>query len=102
MSTKRLLEIENLTTTFHIHVGKVQAVRGISLHVNQGEAVGIVGESGSGKSVSMLSLMRLLPDYAHISADRIVFEGQDLTNASVHQVRRLSGDRIGMVFQDPA
>ena len=101
MSTNRLLEIENLNTTFHIHVGQVQAVRGISLHVDHGEAVGIVGESGSGKSVSMLSLMRLLPDYAHISADRIYFEGQDLTNASVDQVRRLSGDRIGMVFQDP-
>ncbi len=96
-----LLEIDNLNTIFDIHVGRVQAVRGVSLHVDQGEAVGIVGESGSGKSVSMLSLMRLLPDYARITADKIIFEGQDLTGASVRDVRKLSGNRIGMVFQDP-
>lgn len=96
-----LLEIDNLNTIFDIHVGRVQAVRGVSLHVDQGEAVGIVGESGSGKSVSMLSLMRLLPDYARITADKITFEGQDLTGASVRDIRKLSGNRIGMVFQDP-
>ncbi len=100
-SDLHLLEIENLNTTFDIHVGSVQAVRGVSLSVDQGEAVGIVGESGSGKSVSMLSLMRLLPNYAQVSADRIIFEGQDLTSASIRDVRMLSGDRIGMVFQDP-
>ncbi len=97
----RLMEIENLRTAFHIHVGCVQAVRGVSLHVDEGEAVGIVGESGSGKSVTMLSFLRLLPDNASIAADRIVFEGRDLTHAGAKAYRSLAGDRIGMIFQDP-
>lgn len=97
----KLLDIQNLQTTFDIHVGKVQAVRGISLHVDEGETIGIVGESGSGKSVSMLSVMRLLPDYAKITADKILFAKEDLTNATVKALRLLEGNQIGMVFQDP-
>lgn len=97
----KLLEIKNLHTTFDIHVGKVQAVRGIDLYVNEGETVGIVGESGSGKSVSMLSVLRLLPSYARVTADRMTFGGQDLTDASVKMLRHLEGDQIGTVFQDP-
>ena len=80
----RLLDIENLQTTFDIHVGKVQAVRGVDLHVDEGETVGIVGESGCGKSVSMLSVLHLLPDYARISADKMVFDGTDLTLSLIH------------------
>ncbi len=97
----RLLEIENLRTTFDIHVGSVQAVRGIDLHVDEGETVGIVGESGCGKSVSMLSLLHLLPDYARVTADKIAFGGTDLTKMDAKAMRRLSGDQIGMIFQDP-
>ena len=58
------MTLKNLRTTFDIHVGKVQAVRGVDLHVDEGETVGVVGESGCGKSVSMLSVLHLLPDYA--------------------------------------
>jgi len=97
----RLLNIQNLHTTFDIHVGKVQAVRGVSLYVDEGETIGIVGESGSGKSVSMLSVMRLLPSYARIEADTITFAGQELKNATVKELRKLEGNQIGMVFQDP-
>ncbi len=97
----KLLDIQNLRTTFDIHVGSVQAVRGIDLYVDEGETIGIVGESGSGKSVSMLSVMRLLPDYARIEANRIAFAGQDLTHAKIKELRALSGNQIGMVFQDP-
>ncbi len=97
----RLLDIQNLQTTFDIHAGAVQAVRGVSLHVGQGEAVGIVGESGSGKSVTMLSLLRLLPDNARITADRIAFGDTDLTHANLRAFRDLAGNKIGMVFQDP-
>ena len=97
----RLLEINNLRTTFDIHVGKVQAVRGVSLHVDEGETVGIVGESGCGKSVSMLSVLHLLPEYAEISADKMVFDGTDLTQLSPKMFRKISGDQIGMIFQDP-
>lgn len=96
-----LLKIENLHTAFDIHVGKVQAVRGISLYVDEGEAVGIVGESGSGKSVSMLSVMRLLPSYAEITADTLTFGGQELKDATLKSLRQLEGNQIGMIFQDP-
>ena len=97
---QRLLDIENLRTTFDIHVGKVQAVRGVNLHVDEGETVGIVGESGCGKSVSMLSVLHLLPDYAKISADKMVFDGTDLTTLTPKMFRKISGDQIGMIFQD--
>ena len=98
---QRLLDIENLRTTFDIHVGKVQAVRGVDLHVDEGETVGVVGESGCGKSVSMLSVLHLLPDYAKISADKMIFDGTDLTRLSPKMFRKISGDQIGMIFQDP-
>ena len=98
---QRLLDIENLRTTFDIHVGKVQAVRGVNLHVDEGETVGIVGESGCGKSVSMLSVLHLLPDYAKISADKMVFDGTNLTTLTPKMFRKISGDQIGMIFQDP-
>ena len=96
-----LLEVRNLSTTFKIGVGTVQAVRGISFHVNEGEFIGIVGESGSGKSVTMLSVMRLLPDYARVHADSIRFAGQELMELSAREMRKLQGNRIGMIFQDP-
>ena len=96
-----LLEIENLRTTFDTHVGKVQAVRGVNLRVGEGETVGIVSESGCGKSVSMLSVLHLLPDYARISADTMRFDGTDLTKLSPRMFRKISGDQIGMIFQDP-
>lgn len=98
---QRLLDIENLRTTFDIHVGKVQAVRGVDLHVDEGETVGVVGESGCGKSVSMLSVLHLLPDYAKISADKMIFDGTDLTQLTPKMFRKISGDQIGMIFQDP-
>ena len=60
----------------------MQAVRGVSFHVGEGESVGIVGESGSGKSVTMLSVMGLLPNYADITADSILFDGRELTRMS--------------------
>ena len=96
-----LLDIQNLRTTFDIHVGSVKAVRGVTMHVDKGEAVGIVGESGSGKSVTMLSVMRLLPDYAKITANRLMFDNIDLLKAKPNVLRGLEGNRIGMVFQDP-
>nr|WP_276531624.1 ABC transporter ATP-binding protein [Brevibacillus invocatus] len=96
-----MLQINNLKTTFHIEAGQVQAVRGISFHVDRGESVGIVGESGSGKSVSMLSIMRLLPENAKIDADRLTFDGTEIMDMDQKQMRRLHGNDIGMIFQDP-
>ena len=96
-----LLQIQNLKTTFDTHVGHVQAVRGIDLCVREGESVGIVGESGCGKSVSMLSILHLLPDTARVSADTMRFDGTDLTRLTPAMLRKISGDQIGMIFQDP-
>ena len=97
----KLLEVKNLTTSFRIGVGLVQAVRGISFHVDEGESIGIVGESGSGKSVTMLSVMGLLPDYADIKADSILFNGREMTAMNEKELRAMHGSEIGMIFQDP-
>ena len=96
-----LLEVKNLNTSFHIGVGTVQAVRGVSFHVEEGESIGIVGESGSGKTQTMLSVMGLLPAYAHIQADSILFNGKELTKMDHKSLRALHGSEIGMIFQDP-
>jgi oligopeptide transport system ATP-binding protein len=79
----------------------VQAVDGVSLHVNEGETLAIVGESGSGKSVTALSILRLLGDAGQVDRGRIVFEGQDLVQAPLDAIRRIRGDRIAMIFQEP-
>ena len=97
----KLLEVKNLHTTFATDAGPVQAVRGVSFYVNRGESLGIVGESGCGKSVSMLSVMRLLDDNASMTADAILLDGEDLNAKSVKDMRKIQGNDIGMIFQDP-
>jgi peptide/nickel transport system ATP-binding protein len=94
-----LLEVENLEVSFRTADGIVQAVRGVSYHVEAGQTLGIVGESGSGKSVSTQTIMGLTRG-AEISG-RAVFEGQDLLTADAEQMRRIRGAKIGMIFQDP-
>ncbi|MBR4185747.1 MAG: ATP-binding cassette domain-containing protein, partial [Clostridia bacterium] len=74
---KFLLEVKDLHTFFTTRRGIVKAVNNTSYSVKEGETLGIVGESGSGKSVTMLSVMKLLPDYAKITADKIEFDGED-------------------------
>ncbi len=97
----RLLEVKNLTTNFHISVGCVQAVRNVSFHLDYGESLGVVGESGSGKSVTMLSVMGLLPQYAEVTADLIQFNGIDMQKLDASEFRKIRGGDIGMIFQDP-
>ena len=96
-----LLSIEDLSVRFGTERGQVQAVDGVSLHVNEGETLAIVGESGSGKSVTALSILRLLGDAGQIDRGRIMFEGQDLVQAPLDAIRRIRGDRIAMIFQEP-
>ena len=96
-----LLDIRNLRTTFKTDAGLVRAVRGLSLHIDRGESVGIVGESGSGKSVTMLSLLRLLPPTARIESDGIDFDGRNLSGLSHADMRPVYGKEIGIIFQDP-
>ena len=102
MMVMRLLDIENLSVQFPQHDGLVQAVRGVSLHLDQGESLGIVGESGSGKSVTCLATLRLLRQPpARISADRLEIADSDMLNASPHQLSQLRGATAAMIFQDP-
>ena len=96
-----ILQIENLKTSFMTSNGEVQAVRGVSLSVEKGEIVGLVGESGSGKSVTSMSILKLLADTARIKEGTILFEGQDLTQCSRAQMRKIRGGKISMIFQDP-
>lgn len=99
--SEHLLEVKNLRTHFRTTGGIVQAVRGIDFYVDAGEFIGIIGESGCGKSVSMLSVLHLLEDNAAVRADKIEFDGVDLLVKSRKQMRRILGNHIGVIFQDP-
>ncbi len=96
-----LLEIENLTVEFAGRMGTLRAVDRVSLAVEPGEVVGVVGESGSGKSVTMLAVMGLIAYPGRVSADRLVFAGQDLLAMAPAQRRRVTGKDVAMVFQEP-
>lgn len=97
-----LLEVENLSTSFYTYAGEVQAVSGVSFHVDEGEAVGIVGESGCGKSVTVQSIMRLIPDPpGKIKNGQILFQGRDLLKLTEKEMQSIRGKEISMIFQDP-
>ncbi len=97
-----LLDIRRLRTHFQTPHGTVRAVDDVSLTVAAGEVLGIVGESGCGKSVLSLSILRLLPmPPAFFAGGQILFDGRDLMEASAEEVRRIRGNRISMIFQEP-
>ena len=96
-----LLEVKGLYTSFHTRDGVVRAVDGIDFHVDRGEIMGLVGESGCGKSVTSLSIMRLIPRPGRIEAGEILFDGQDLLALKPDEMRRIRGERISMIFQQP-
>ncbi|HTW88991.1 MAG TPA: ABC transporter ATP-binding protein [Candidatus Binataceae bacterium] len=96
-----LLEVKDLRTSFLTEAGEVRAVDGVSFAVEPGKLMGLVGESGSGKTVSVLSIMRLLPERAKIIGGSIRFEGQDLLALDEPRMRAVRGAKIAMVFQEP-
>jgi oligopeptide transport system ATP-binding protein len=97
-----MLEVNGLKTQFFTQDGVVKAVDGVSFYVNEGETLGIVGESGCGKSVSVLSVMRLIPQPPGKIVDgEVLFDGQDLVKLSDDDIRRVRGNKIAMIFQDP-
>ena len=98
---KPLLEVKGLRTSFFTRDGVVRAVDGIDFHVDRGEIMGLVGESGCGKSVTSLSIMRLVAKPGRIEAGEVLFDGQDLLKISDEEMRKIRGDRISMVFQQP-
>jgi microcin C transport system ATP-binding protein len=100
--TDPLLQIRDLSVSFDTPGGEVQAVRHLSLDINKGETVALVGESGSGKSVTALSILQLLPyPPARHPSGSIRFEGQEVVGAPEPVLRRVRGNRIAMIFQEP-
>jgi oligopeptide/dipeptide ABC transporter ATP-binding protein len=97
-----ILSVENLTTSFKIGGRWLNAVDDCSFSVPRGQTIGIVGESGCGKSVTSLSIMRLIPDPpGQITGGKIMFEGQDLLKLSDPEMRKIRGNKISMIFQEP-
>jgi oligopeptide transport system ATP-binding protein len=97
-----LLEVKDLKTQFRTQDGIVHAVNGVSFSVDEGETLGLVGESGCGKSVSVLSVMRLIPQPpGKITSGQVLFQGRDLLKVDDEEIRSVRGNKIAMVFQDP-
>lgn len=96
-----LLEVEGLTTDFPLRHGQVRAVNDLSFRVFEGEKLGIVGESGSGKSVTLRSILRLVPYPGQIVAGEIRFQGHNLRRKTEREMRQIRGKDIAMIFQDP-
>jgi peptide/nickel transport system ATP-binding protein len=97
-----LLVVDDLRVSFHTYAGVVKAVDGVSWSIEPGETLGIVGESGSGKSVSALAIMGLVPTPpGRYESGRILFRGRDLLRTDERELRRVRGNEISMIFQDP-
>jgi oligopeptide transport system ATP-binding protein len=97
-----VLDVKDLVTRFYIPEGVVHAVNGVSFYLEEGETLGIVGESGCGKSVTMLSILRLIPQPpGKIEDGEAIFLGKDLLKIPISEMRKVRGAEIGMIFQDP-
>ena len=96
-----LLQVENLHVRFETRSGHIDAVNGISYHLDRGESLGIVGESGSGKTVSVQAISRLLPTPPAIIDGRILLDGRDILQMDGESLRLIRGNRIAVIFQDP-
>ena len=102
MNDDSLLDIKNLMTYFFTMEGVAKAVDGVNLSVSKGESVGIVGESGCGKSVTAFSVLQLIPQPpGKIVGGNIIFKGQDLLTLSEYDMRKIRGNNISMIFQEP-
>lgn len=98
----RVLDIRDLYVSFDTYAGEVQAVRGVSYHVDRGEVLAIVGESGCGKSVTAQTIMKLNPmPPARIKSGELTLDGIDIVNASEENMQKIRGKEVSMIFQDP-
>ncbi len=96
-----LLEVKNLCTSFFTPSGEVKAVNDVSFNLSKGTVLGIVGESGSGKSVTAYSVLQILTPPGRIVSGSIKFQGKELVGASEEEMRKIRGNKIGIIFQDP-
>ena len=102
MEDNKLLDIINLKTYFNTPEGIVRAVDGVSFSIEKGKTLALVGESGCGKTVTSLSVIRLLGDSdVSIEADRLEYQGIDLTELNSEEMRQIRGNEISMIFQEP-
>jgi oligopeptide/dipeptide ABC transporter ATP-binding protein len=101
-NSERILEVKNLRTSFYSEAGEVKAVDEVSFNVYKGKTLGIVGESGCGKSVTSLSIMRLIQSPpGKIVGGEILYKGRNLLNLDAAEMRRIRGNEISMIFQEP-
>ncbi|MEG1640208.1 MAG: ATP-binding cassette domain-containing protein, partial [Ruthenibacterium sp.] len=99
---ENILTIKDLYVSFDTYAGEVQAVRGVSYEVGDGEVLAVVGESGCGKSVTAQTIMKLNPmPPARIKAGSIMLDGVDIINASEKEMQHIRGKDVSMIFQDP-
>ncbi|MCQ2554312.1 MAG: ABC transporter ATP-binding protein [Clostridia bacterium] len=99
---EKLLEVKDLTIHYDTDAGSVEAVNNVSFELNKGETLGLVGETGAGKSTVALGIMQLVPNPPGvIKSGQIIFEGKDLVTTSEKEMRKIRGDKISMIFQDP-
>ena len=99
---KKILEIKNLTVGFRLENEDIKVLDDISLNINQNEIIGIAGESGSGKSVLALSILQLLSPNGFVEKGSILFEDRDILSLEEKELQKIRGQKIGMIFQDPA
>ena len=100
--SEKILDVKNLHVYFDTYVGVVKAIRDVSFHVNKGESLAIVGESGSGKSVTVQTVMKLIPmPPGRIASGEILFKDRDIVKMNEAEMRKIRGGEIGMIFQDP-
>ena len=98
---QRILEVKGLRTSFYTRAGVIKAVTGVDFHVNKGEVLGLVGESGCGKSVTSLTILGLVGEPGKVEGGEVLFGDQDLLQLSSDEMRKIRGDRIAMIFQQP-
>jgi oligopeptide transport system ATP-binding protein len=97
-----ILEVKDLVVTFDMYQGSVQAVRGVSWHLNKKETIGIVGESGCGKSVTIKTALGLNPKKnGSVKAGQVLLQGKDILSATDREIRDIMGNKMSIIFQDP-
>ncbi|WP_346934784.1 ABC transporter ATP-binding protein [Clostridium sp.] len=100
--SKKLIEVNDLSVHFHTKKGVVKAVNGVSFSIEKGKTLGVVGESGCGKSITSMAIMQLIAmPPGKIESGEIIFEGENLLNKKNEEMRRIRGNKIAMIFQEP-